>query len=47
MTIILQKVQLERLTDKKISLTVARADLIDNLASGNKIYKLSPNMEWA
>lgn len=46
-TIILQKVHIERIKNKNISLTLARADLIDHLASGNKVYKLTPNIEWA
>jgi len=47
MTLALQKVQHRSLDSLDISLSMARADLIHPLASGNKIYKLIPNIAFA
>jgi 1-aminocyclopropane-1-carboxylate deaminase/D-cysteine desulfhydrase-like pyridoxal-dependent ACC family enzyme len=47
MTLLLQKVQHRLLGKSGISLSIARADLIHPLASGNKIYKLMPNLDFA
>ncbi len=47
MTLYIQKIQTRLLTLQGINLSVARADLIHPLASGNKIYKLLPNIEYA
>ncbi len=47
MTLQIQKVQ-NPIGDKaSISLSMVRADLIHSLASGNKIYKLMPNIDFA
>ena len=47
MILLVQKVQHSLLGKSGISLSMARADLIHPLASGNKIYKLMPNIEFA
>ena len=47
MTLLIQKVQHSLLGKSGISLSMARADLIHPLASGNKIYKLMPNIDFA
>jgi 1-aminocyclopropane-1-carboxylate deaminase/D-cysteine desulfhydrase-like pyridoxal-dependent ACC family enzyme len=47
MTLIVQKVQLRQIDNLGVALSIARADLIHPLASGNKIYKLMPNIEFA
>lgn len=47
MTMLVQKVQHPSLDKANIMLSMARADLLHPLASGNKIYKLMPNIEFA
>ncbi|MEE9309539.1 MAG: 1-aminocyclopropane-1-carboxylate deaminase/D-cysteine desulfhydrase [Cocleimonas sp.] len=47
MTIVVQKIRHPLLKQSNITLSMARADLIHPLASGNKIYKLMPNIEFA
>ncbi len=47
MTLLIQKVQHSLLGKSGISLSMTRADLIHPLASGNKIYKLMPNIAFA
>ena len=43
----IHEVQHRSLNGSGVSLSMARADLIHPLASGNKIYKLMPNIEFA
>lgn len=45
--ILIQKISFDRIQSHNIRLNMARADQIHNLASGNKIYKLSPIIEYA
>jgi 1-aminocyclopropane-1-carboxylate deaminase len=47
MTLRIQKVQNKLVKEAGLLLFMARADLIHPLASGNKIYKLMPNIEYA
>ena len=47
MSLTIQKVTSKLADDAAITLSMARADLIHPLASGNKIYKLMPNMDFA
>jgi 1-aminocyclopropane-1-carboxylate deaminase len=47
MTILIQKINHHLLDKSAISLSIARADLVHPLASGNKIYKLMPNIDFA
>lgn len=47
MTLLIQQVQHSLLGQSGISLSMVRADLIHPLASGNKIYKLMPNIDFA
>ena len=43
----LQEINFDRIQASRIDLRMARADQIHNLASGNKIYKLKPIIEYA
>jgi len=47
MALIIQKVSSKLADNAGITLSIARADLVHPLASGNKIYKLMPNIEYA
>ena len=47
MAIQLQNIYLSTADKHGVTLTMARADLVHPLASGNKIYKLMPNIEYA
>ncbi len=47
MTMLVQKIQHPSIDRAKITLSLARADMLHPLASGNKIYKLSPNIAFA
>ena len=47
MKLTVQKINLPLANKAGVSLSMARADLIHPLASGNKIYKLLPNIEFA
>ena len=47
MILLIQKVQHSLLDKSGVLLSMARADLIHPLASGNKIYKLMPNIDFA
>jgi len=47
MRLTIEKIQHPIAEQANVSISMARADLIHPLASGNKIYKLAPNIEFA
>lgn len=47
LTIPIQKISFDRLKDCEVELSMARVDQMHHLASGNKIYKINPIIEFA